>query len=344
MNGEYLISIISPIYNAEKYLHNTIDSIINQTIGFENLELILVDDKSTDGTKKIIEEYASKYKNIKPIFQEKNSGFPGVGRNKGLDIATSDYIMFIDADDEYEIDACERLYMTITKNECDLVKFKYKQIDSLTKIRPHENNNPLKKTYLKSKDTNYDVGAMVWDKIFKKSIIDKNNIRFVTNRVGEDVIFCVEYCIHSESVIYLDNYYGYKYFDRNESFSTSDLNWNMDIISLYEYIFNILKKNNLEFDLNNRFDGYINNSIQCIIQLADNDWNSISKVLNRLYQFEKKIGFNNKYKKGLFYRFLNFFIINNHLAIPTIILFILNRIYNFKFFVKIYRWALNKVK
>ena len=344
MDKEYLISIISPIYNAERYLSETIESIIRQTIGFENLELILIDDKSTDGTRKVIESYASKYKNIKTIYHEKNSGYPGVGRNNGLDIATAEYIMFIDADDEYEIDACEKLYTTITENDCDLVRFRYERVDSFTKNNPDKNNNPIKMTHLDPKEDIYDIGALVWDKIFKKSIIDEKNIRFVTDRVGEDSFFCLEYCINSGTVIFLDNYYGYKYFDRDGSFSTPDLTWNLNLIDHYEYIFNIFKKYNVEINVNNRFDGAINYMIYSSILMTDNDWKSISELLNKLYLFEKKVGFNNKYKKGFFYRFLNYFIINHHFTIPTFILFILNRIHNIPSFVNIYRWILNKIR
>ena len=71
---EYKISIIVPIYNQEKYLKTAITSLINQTFGFENIELILVDDKSTDGSKSIIENFAAKYQNIKPIYLEENTG------------------------------------------------------------------------------------------------------------------------------------------------------------------------------------------------------------------------------------------------------------------------------
>ena len=77
----YKISVIIPIFNAEKYLSHTIETIIGQSLGFENIELILVDDKSTDNSSKIIQEYANKYDNIVAIFSEVNHGFPGFGRN-----------------------------------------------------------------------------------------------------------------------------------------------------------------------------------------------------------------------------------------------------------------------
>ena len=97
----YKVSVIMPVYNAEEYLGNALDSVINQSMGFENIELILVDDKSTDNSRNIIEEYSNIYYNIKPIFLDENSGCPGIPRNVGIKNASSDYIMFIDNDDEY---------------------------------------------------------------------------------------------------------------------------------------------------------------------------------------------------------------------------------------------------
>ena len=106
----YKISMIIPVYNAEKYLKRTINSIINQSIGFENIELILVDDNSQDNSKSIIEEYVAKYDNVIGIYSDKNHGFPGFGRNKGIEIASGQYIMFSDNDDEHDKDLCLLLF------------------------------------------------------------------------------------------------------------------------------------------------------------------------------------------------------------------------------------------
>ena len=110
-----------PVYNAGKYLRNALESVVNQSIGFENIELILVDDKSADNSRNIIEEYSNIYYNIKPIFLEENSGCPGIPRNVGIENATSDCIMFIDSDDEYFPEICDKLYNTIILEDADIV-------------------------------------------------------------------------------------------------------------------------------------------------------------------------------------------------------------------------------
>ena len=110
-----MISIIIPVYNAENSIKRAFDSLLNQTIGFENLEVILTDDNSTDDSPNI------KYGNVKTIFLDKNSGSGGKPRNVGLTHATKDYVMFLDADDIFVEDACEVLYNEITSEGIDIV-------------------------------------------------------------------------------------------------------------------------------------------------------------------------------------------------------------------------------
>ena len=110
------ISIILPIFNVGDHLRGGIDSLVNQTIGCENLEIIMVNDCSTDGSGEIIDEYADKYDCCVAIHHEKNSGAAYTPRNTGIDACTGDYIMFLDPDDRYTPDACEVLYNAVTRN------------------------------------------------------------------------------------------------------------------------------------------------------------------------------------------------------------------------------------
>ena len=95
------ISVIVPTYNARDYLMNAVNSVINQDFGFENIELILIDDNSSDGTKEVLKKLSEEYENIKTIFLEENSGSPSKPRNIGIRNAKSKYIMFLDNDDSY---------------------------------------------------------------------------------------------------------------------------------------------------------------------------------------------------------------------------------------------------
>ena len=106
--NKYLFSVVIPIYNCEKYLDETINSIVKQTIGFKNIELILVNDGSTDNSEQICLKYKNKYKNIIYIKQE-NAGV-AEARNKGLEIASGELINFLDSYDKWEKDVFKKVY------------------------------------------------------------------------------------------------------------------------------------------------------------------------------------------------------------------------------------------
>ena len=122
------ISIILPIFNVGEHLRGGIDSLINQTIGNENLEIIMVNDCSTDGSDKIIDEYAEKYDCCVAIHHEKNSGAAYTPRNTGIEASTGDYIMFLDPDDRYTPDACKTLYDAVTKNDVQMAFARFRRI------------------------------------------------------------------------------------------------------------------------------------------------------------------------------------------------------------------------
>ena len=117
----YKISVIVPVFNVEDTLQNAFDSILNQSIGFENLEVIFVDDKSTDKSADLINSYSKKYNNIKSFFLDENSGFAGKPRNIGIENATAPYLMFLDPDDIFLENACEVLYDNISKNNLEKI-------------------------------------------------------------------------------------------------------------------------------------------------------------------------------------------------------------------------------
>ncbi len=120
------VSIITPVYNSEQYLRQCVDSCINQTL--EDIEILLVDDASKDGSPKIMKEYESKYPGkVKCIYLKENMR-PGGARNKAIDIARGEYITFVDSDDYIANIMCEELYQYATETDCDVVCCNYKMI------------------------------------------------------------------------------------------------------------------------------------------------------------------------------------------------------------------------
>ena len=221
---EQKISVIVPVYNVEAYIGNCIQSLLEQT--HQNIEIILIDDGSEDKSGIICEEYMARDARVVAIHQE-NMGV-SVARNKGIDMATGEYIGFVDADDyvasdmyEYllalcekfqvKIAQCDRLYTHKTYNEKEIIKNKKEQlriVDCETAL--HE--------LLCSKD----VRSSLWSKLYKKELFD--NIRLDAQLVaGEDVIANYQVFKKTEKIV-LSNKKCYFYYQRKGSCTGGKLN------------------------------------------------------------------------------------------------------------------------
>jgi len=117
MQSRYLISVVLPVYNAERFLRQCLDSIINQTL--RNIEIICVDDGSTDGSLAILREYAARDARVIIVTQE-NKG-AGAARNKGIEVARGEYLSFLDSDDFFELSMLEKAHAKVVKDNADIV-------------------------------------------------------------------------------------------------------------------------------------------------------------------------------------------------------------------------------
>lgn len=179
------ISIIVPIYNAEKYLNKCIESLINQTK--KELEFILVNDGSTDNSEEIIKSY--KDKRIK-YFKNENQGI-GKTRNFGIEKATGKYIMFVDSDDYIDKNMAKLMFDKAFSNSLDMVVCDYYKVINNENIE--EKLPSFKQTTLKnSSNLLCDINLSPWNKIYKTSLIKDNNIKFVENLKYEDAPFVIE--------------------------------------------------------------------------------------------------------------------------------------------------------
>ena len=193
-----LISIIIPVYNVEQYLNRCIDSVINQT--YKNLEIILIDDGSTDNSGKICDEYALKDNRIKVIHKE--NGGVSSARNVGLDIAKGEYIGFVDSDDFIELDMYETLLnkMLETGSQLIVCNWFYGINDNWI-----ENQNfPVQKKLTTNEALeNFYWCMFSWNKLFNRKIIEK--VRFPENcGYGEDIFICLETYIKSNNIVCLN--------------------------------------------------------------------------------------------------------------------------------------------
>ena len=319
--------MIIPVYNAEKYLEETINSIINQSIGFNNIELILVDDLSTDNSKKIIEEYAETYNNIIPFYSNKNHGHPGFGRNIGLKKATADYIMFMDNDDELDKDMCKKLYETITDENADVVCCDTYIVDPLGDIKDTiiYANGIQKKDFIiiEGDDMLLFRNNSLWNKIYKKNIIKDNDIEFEETTYADDLIFTSVYFIKSKKLIYLKDYFGYKWKIRTDSLSHAVKKQHITgLIKSYRHLSIIFKEEN-KVNLGNTVLRRHTEFLLIKCTYLDENKEETEEILKEVRDYE--VENNIKELAGLMNK-LNYFILNEHYTIARLFIKIIDRI------------------
>ena len=207
-----LVSIIVPVYNVEKYLERCLDSLVNQTL--KDIEIILVDDGSTDSSGRICDEYAKKDKRIKVIHKE--NGGQCSARNIGLDIAEGQYIGFVDSDDFIKLDMYKILYLVMKEYRADIAKcnfedvingerMKYKQSDLIT-VYDTEGalNNFINEPY----KFNKHFKAIMWDGLYKRQLFEE--IRFPEGFIYEEGFVLPKLFLKSKKLIHIDkNLYYY---------------------------------------------------------------------------------------------------------------------------------------
>lgn len=203
-NKSYKITVIIPIYNNETIIKRTLRSIEKQSFGIDNIEVLMINDCSTDNTFNVINEYADKYESFKAIHIQKGTGSPGTPRNIGIKEASAEYVIFLDHDDFFNINALETLYNTIISKNIDIVYGTYVSIDNQvpTKIiYPKEH-----KGYFENIDANPRAIAFpppsIWTKLFKKDLLLENDILFPTI-FGEDAIFLSKALVKASGIEYL---------------------------------------------------------------------------------------------------------------------------------------------
>lgn len=263
--GEYRLSIVIPAFNCESYIKDTLNSIIKQTLNFNTIEVILVDDYSNDDTPVIIKEYSEKYSNIRPFFLEKNSKYAGKPRNIALSNVSSNYVSFLDADDYYYPHACEKLYYNMLYDDkVDLVigNFSMDKVDGGKKIMidgglsyfKNLNNFDVLKFDSLTENEYILSSANVWNKIFKINVIRDNNIIFPEGVPAQDSGFLFHYLLNTKKLKFINDtvvhYHNLRNSEGNKSVThlRNELNI-MGRIKVYHWMYDI----GLEYDVENLF-------------------------------------------------------------------------------------------
>lgn len=239
------VSIIVPVYNSEKYLSKCLDSLVNQTL--EDMEIIVIDDKSQDKSKEIINEYYAKQtKKIVPIFFEKNKG-QGYARNVGIDRANGEYIIFVDSDDYVDLEMCEILYNKAKEKNFDIVCFDINKIingnlkkQALQYDKSIEGDIDLKKRFKIFKSSGYFTTRM-----YRRKMLIDNNIKFPIGIHYEDSMFNTLTLLYANSIAKVDEALYFYLIRENSSSNSYNQERLYDRIEVAELMLKEVKKRNI---------------------------------------------------------------------------------------------------
>lgn len=256
-----MISIIVPVYNVEKYLKQCLDSLVCQT--YQDIEVIMIDDGSTDSSGKICDEYAQKYPNFF-VYHKENEGL-GMARNTGLKYITGGYVTFVDSDDYLQDSCIEILYKNLIENHVDMCKGGFQRIvDSgkVVSIRRYENmifekekaRNELLPRMIGSSPSKHDsVEMCVCGALYNVQIIKDYKIQFPSEReyISEDLVFNIDYMQHANGACTIQET-GYCYRVNMNSLSTS---YRSDRFEASKFFYLQMKEKleNLHYDENTIF-------------------------------------------------------------------------------------------
>lgn len=288
------ISVIVPIYNCERYLPECLKSIVNQS--YKNLEIILVDDGSTDESSRICDEYALVDKRIKVIRQE-NKGV-SAARNKGLEYATGELISFIDSDDTLDEDMYELLVRLLLEKEADVVHCGYKHIVG-TEIRLVHDTKCIE---VQDKEQALQcliggrlfVGSL-WNKLYRREILD--GIIFREDlKINEDILYNFEVFQKANKSVFADyakyNYIAHK--DSSACFVTPNERKLKDACVVNRFIYTRVKNSNI-FDLAcERYLRSLSGYYRYCMNNNKSECSNIAEIMWDVYKETKKIGKNIK--------------------------------------------------
>jgi len=250
-----LLSVIIPVYNTSSTLRRCLDSVCNQT--YKNLEIIIVDDGSTDGAERIVDEYAACDCRVKLVHQS-NSG-ESAARNCGLRLVTGDYYTFVDCDDWLELDMYEQLVRVAVTDKVDLVACSWiKEYDDLTEVitnaMPVTSDVMTREQllmYVYKRDM-YRGLTYMWDKIYRRNMMFDDKHQLIEFRedlvLGGDVVYLARMVLNAKSARYIDKAY-YHYYQRSDSGGhTIDLDKRLDWLQAYFIILEYISDNKIQTD------------------------------------------------------------------------------------------------
>ena len=267
------VSIIMPVYNASNFLEDSCKSVSKQTL--KDIELICVDDGSTDNSWDVLGDLSEKYDFIK-MFSQENQG-SGKARNFGISQAQGEYIAFLDADDKFlDADALEKMYFYGIKNDALMVGANLKRINKNGQIEKNYNFKNTKFKYFGKKEVilpvEYGIPFAFYKNIYKRELVIDNDIKFPDLIRGQDPIFLAEILVRLDEIYVLNtDLYGYNHsVSGGVNLKVNTYEKKYDYLTHFKNTFDILKNNNFY----GAYEGYKREFVDYILfgdNLFDND-------------------------------------------------------------------------
>lgn len=273
------VSVIIPVYNVAPYLHKCLDSICNQT--YKNLEILCIDDASTDNSLSILQAFEQKDKRITIYRHKINGKWASKARNTGLENATGKYIYFLDSDDWIDNDYIEKMVEKIEQTNANLVinsSICKEYNDSKCFLNFDFLNEDI--TYLPAEIVNQKLPPSVWSRIFRKSFIDRYGIRFPEGLLGQDMYFCAAVELLQDNIpVFKGPNYHY-----NNSFNSAmkQKERGFHYLQVYNHIYDYMNEHRLLNKMNIRLfgaEGTIIDSEEKFV-FTKNYFNKIKNIIN----------------------------------------------------------------
>lgn len=302
------VSVVVPIYNVEKYIKKCMDSLVNQTL--QEIQIIFVNDGSTDESGNIAKEYASKYPN-KIIYLEKENGGLSDARNFGMRYAEGEYIAFLDSDDYVENTMYEEMYNKALQENSD-----YVECDFLWEY-PDKTKKDKRNSYNNKKEMLTNVRVVAWNKLIKREILEKNNISFPKGLRYEDIEFTYKLIPYLNKTSYVNKEFVH-YVQRNNSIANVQNERTAEIFTIFDNIIKYYQEKNFYEEYKEELEYSYSRILLCsslkrICKIKDSKTRKklIEETFEKLYQQfplwkENKI-LNNRSIKNMYMKSINKF-------------------------------------
>lgn len=231
------VSIIIPVYNTEKYLADCLDSVLNQTL--KELEILLINDGSTDSSLKIMEQYRDNYPDQIRLYSKENGG-QATARNMAIPLCRGEYIGFVDSDDYIEPEMYEKMYAKAKETdadyvECDYVNVKINEAGEQERIADYGSRV---REYTSKKDMFIDPMLAPWNKIYRRTLLQESKVIFPEGLIYEDTAFCLKAISFIETYAFVPEKFVVHFY-RGES--TMNVNKSKRVANIFEVLKDVIR-------------------------------------------------------------------------------------------------------